>query len=349
MVAQARRGLLLQLDEGAAVDPAGQRAALGRLVREETERLQRRKADHERREAADRAELVDRLAVDTTAEGERMRRYQLDFDRKLHRALNTLLKLRRGEGVGVVGDPAPDDAPEPETVGTVELQSGPVDGPEGGADAEVPQRTENRGLEDDDSVAVGVPSSFGLDPSSILELELLTPAVAAAAAEPAQAGIAAPARPAAEPEGHPTPQDELSPAVVRCPSSVVRCWGGEATSQNEPGPPADAEPISRNEPGPPADGDRIPRNEPSSPGDGAAILQNEPTAPRRVAAPAVPVLVFALVILLAALLSAAFAGARRARRPGGSSPGGAIQPSRRKVPSTFDGHYGTPHHEARPT
>ena len=44
VIAQARRALLLQLDEGVPGDPAGQRAALRRLVREEAERLQRRKA-----------------------------------------------------------------------------------------------------------------------------------------------------------------------------------------------------------------------------------------------------------------------------------------------------------------
>ena len=111
VVAEARRGLLIQFAEGLPGDPAERRAALLGLVREEAARLEQREADHERREAADRAELADRLAVDTTAEGERMRRYQLDFDRKLHRALDGLLKLRRAEDLGVAGDPAPDDEP----------------------------------------------------------------------------------------------------------------------------------------------------------------------------------------------------------------------------------------------
>ena len=261
LIARARRRLLSQLEESLPGDPPGQRAALLRLVQEETARLSQRKAGHHQREAADRAELADRLAVDTTPEGERMRRYQLDFDRKLHRALNSLLKLRRGEDVG---DPAPDRTPEPEPepVGTVELPSGPVDGPEGQAGAAFQPRTQGHSLEDEDSVAVGVPSSVGLDPSSILESELITSAVVREAAAPASAGIAAPARAAAEPESHPIPQDEPSPAVVRCPSSVVRCWGGAGISQNEPSPQAHGDETPQNEPTTPAAGDQMPQNEP---------------------------------------------------------------------------------------
>src|SRR6185437_952270 len=119
--------------------PAGQRAALSRRVGEEMERLAERRAGHERREAADRAELADRLAVDTSAEGELMRRYQLDADRKLERALSGLVKLRRA-GVGVAGDPAPEGGSErePEPVGAVEPAGGRAAGPEGESDAEVP-------------------------------------------------------------------------------------------------------------------------------------------------------------------------------------------------------------------
>ncbi len=111
-IAEARRRMLSQFAAGLPDDPAGQRAALWRLVAEETERLLRRQAGHQRREAADLAELADRLAVDTSPEGELMRRYQLDNDRKLDRAINNLVKLRRG-GVGVAGDPAPDGALRP--------------------------------------------------------------------------------------------------------------------------------------------------------------------------------------------------------------------------------------------
>jgi hypothetical protein len=37
---------------------------------------------HRRREATERSELADRLALDTTPEGERLRRHANDSDRK---------------------------------------------------------------------------------------------------------------------------------------------------------------------------------------------------------------------------------------------------------------------------
>ena len=55
--------------EWLAADPAGTRAALLRLVAEETARLEELKDARQRREAADRSELADRLAVDTSPEG----------------------------------------------------------------------------------------------------------------------------------------------------------------------------------------------------------------------------------------------------------------------------------------
>src|SRR5262249_35934015 len=133
-IAERRRRMLLQFDDGLPDDPAGQRAALLRLVDEETERLLERQAGHQRREAADRAELADRLAVDTSPEGELMRRYQLDNDRKLDRALNGPVKLRRA-GVGGAGGPAPKEPPQPEpaAVGTGRPESGPGGGPQGRA------------------------------------------------------------------------------------------------------------------------------------------------------------------------------------------------------------------------
>src|SRR5262249_38932306 len=84
-IAQAQRRMLRQFDGGLPDDPAGRRAALLRLVDEEMERLLERQAGHRRREAADRAELADGLAVDLSPAGELMRRYQLDNDRKLDR------------------------------------------------------------------------------------------------------------------------------------------------------------------------------------------------------------------------------------------------------------------------
>lgn len=225
LIAQARRQLLHQLEEGLPGDPVDRRAALLRLVQEEASRLDQREAEHHRRESADRAERVDRLAVDTAPEGERMRRYQLDFDRKLHRAINGLLKLRRAEGVGVAGDPAPDRTlgTEPEPARTVE----PRGGPEGEADAEVPPEADGGGPEDDDRLAVSLPASSSLDPSSDLNPEVLVPAAAVAAPDPDSAAVAAPGRPTAEPEGHPVPRDEPGPTadgdLISRIMSVIRC------------------------------------------------------------------------------------------------------------------------------
>jgi hypothetical protein len=159
-VAVARRGMLIQFAGGLPADPAERRAALLGLVHEEVARLEQREADHERRAAADRVELAARLSVDATAEGERMRRYQLDCDRKLHRALNGLRMLRRDEDRGIAGDPAPEDdpGPEPEPVGTVERESGPADAAEGAAAAAVRPETEG------DNPA-GLHSAFSLQPS----------------------------------------------------------------------------------------------------------------------------------------------------------------------------------------
>ena len=122
LVEEGRSQLLDQLTDGEwqAADPAGTRRALLRLVVEETARLEELKEARQQREAADRSELADRLAVDTTPEGERVRRYQLDCDRKLHRALQSLLKLRREEGLAA--DPDVEGVPDP--AGAVEPPNG---------------------------------------------------------------------------------------------------------------------------------------------------------------------------------------------------------------------------------
>jgi hypothetical protein len=284
-IAELRRQMLRQLDDGLPEDPAGRRAALLRRVDEETERLLERQAGHRRREAADRAELAGRLAVDTSAEGELMRRYQLDNDRKLDRALNGLVKLRRA-GVGVAGDPAPDGSsePEPEPVGTVAPESGPEDGPESEAD---PILDPGSGMLDS--------SSSLPDPGSPLR----DPDVS----EPARAEVAAPAGPAAVPEGGLVPRREHGPTT---PAE------GERIPRNEPGPPAEGERIPRNEPGPPAEGERIPRNEPGPPADGGRLIPHPSSlipGPQKMAGPVVPALVCALLILLATGLPTAFAGA----------------------------------------
>ncbi len=160
-------------------------------------------------------------------------------------------------------------------MGTVELQNGPVDGPEGEADAEVPPSTENRGVEDEDSVAGRSP---GRGPGLVSSAPS-GPFVVASSEEP-----------------HPIPRNEpTTPAA------------GNPIAQDDPGPPAHGDPIAQDDPGPPAAGDQIPQNEPSPPAGGDPSSQNEPTGWRRIAHLGVLALIFALLILLTARLSAAFA------------------------------------------
>jgi hypothetical protein len=299
------------------------------------ERLGQRKAAHEKREAADRAELAARLAVDCSAEGDRMRRYLADADRKMDRAINTLLKLRRGQGVGVAVDPAPDDSPEPNPASPIEPDGGGGDGPDGQGQPkdEGGTLTDEGGTLTDEGVAADrLRSSFLRVPSACVELEPSAPAAAEAPADRPLAEVAMPARAAAEPEGHPAPQIEpTTPA------------GGERIPQNEPSPPTDGDQIPQNEPGQPAvreslswtgcgegrdpagrdarptgPGDReeqwggplCPPGTGSTPGtDSERIPQNEPSASRRMAAAAIPALVLVLAVLLLARLSAAVAGA----------------------------------------
>ena len=116
---------------------------------------------------------------------------------------------------------------------------------------------------------VGVPASAG--PVGLIPPKGATPAPAGGEAAPS------------DPHHRPMPQDEPSPAT-----------SGEGIPQNEPTTPAAGDPIPRNEPSPSVGGD--PRSE------------NEPTGSGRIADSSVPALVCALVILLAAGLSAAFAG-----------------------------------------
>jgi hypothetical protein len=110
------RKLLRQLDDGAPEDGAGRRAALRRVVERATARLEVRGAAQADREAADLAELADRLAFDTTPSGELMRRYLHDCDRTVHRAINSLLKLRRAEAAAIrtAGGGQEEPAGEPE-------------------------------------------------------------------------------------------------------------------------------------------------------------------------------------------------------------------------------------------
>jgi hypothetical protein len=125
LMPERERQLLRLLDEGIPTDKAGRATALRRVVERATARLEVLKAAHERREAADLAELADRLAFDTTPEGEQMRRHQVASDRALHRAINSLLKLRRDQGLADETDPggAPDPEPEPGLSGSDEPPS----------------------------------------------------------------------------------------------------------------------------------------------------------------------------------------------------------------------------------
>ena len=317
--------------------PAGRDAAAGAGGDGATEQ---RKAGPDQREAVDRAELADRLAVDTDAGRGADAAVPARFRPQAASCAQQPAEAPPA-GRGSRRDPAPDGTPEPEPepVRTVELPSGP----EGQAGAAFQPRTEGHSLEDEDSVAGGFPSSAGLDPSFILESELRTSAVLLGAAEPASAGIAAPARAVAEPASHPIPQDEPGPAVVRCPPSVVRCWGGEGISQNEPGPPTHGDETPQYEPTTLAAGDQMPQNEPSPPAGGDPISEHEPTGSGRIARLGVPALILALAILPAARLSAAFAG--RIGKPdvpadGKSGPGAAKVNTDRPCPfeSAYRGH-----------
>jgi hypothetical protein len=150
-------------------------------------------------------------------------------------------------------------------------------------------------MRDDEGVAADrlPPSlSFILASSSFVKPEPSAPA----AAEPPLAEIAAPARAAAELEGHPGLQNEPAPPA-----------GADPIAQDEPNPAGDHERIPQNQPGPAPGGEAIPQNEPSPAGGAEENSRNEPTASGRIAALSAPALVLALVIPWAVHLSAAWA------------------------------------------
>jgi hypothetical protein len=226
-----------------------------------------------------------------------MRRYQLDCDRKLHRALGGLRMLRRDEGRGFAGDPAPEDDPAPdpapEPMGTVEPAGGPAAAPE--VDAEAAVRPEAEG----DSPA-GLHSAFSLPPSAFPEEPgLPTPAVAVAAGEPAPAD---PVDPMPLEGGAPAPLDGdgAPPASHR-----------EPMLQNEPRRAPHGERIPRDEPTNPDAPDPIVQNEPGSPDGSDPISPDGPTGSGRIGDRRVPTVACALVIFAAAALSVAFAAPNR--------------------------------------
>jgi len=331
LLAEGRRQLLDQLIGGPAADRTATAMALGRLVEEEVGQLEALLAAHQRREAAERAELADRLAVDVTAEGERVRRYQLDCDRKLHRALQGVLKLRRGEGMDVGDEPAPEGVPEPESEGTVAVPSGPAGGPGGEADPAFDSGAgmigSSRPTPDRLGTAapgpgpcggpVGARDPVGERPDAPPGVG--SPAEAAGPADP-RAGASVRSAEAAGPHGldagvSPDPErplpapDAAEPAraEIGAPAGPAAGPGAVQVSRraNEPDPRT-AEGTPENEPGLPA-AERAPRNEPGLPIGGDPASRNEPAGPRRIAGLSVPALVSALVMLLAAGLSAAFA------------------------------------------
>jgi hypothetical protein len=147
--------------------------------------------------------------VDTTPEGERVRRYQLDCDRKLHRALQSLLKLRREEGGAA--DPDVEDVPDP--AGLVEPPNGLT-----------PTVTD-----------VPVTASGPVAPENGLTHTATTiPAIATATVE------------AIEPEDGEASAQEAAwvPSVAPVSAAADR----QPVRPNEPTPPADGEPVPQNEP-----------------------------------------------------------------------------------------------------
>ncbi len=215
LLEEGRRQLLDQLTDGLAADPAGTASALLRLVEEETARLEELEVAHQEREAADRAELADLLAVDTTPEGEVVRRYQLDCDRKLHRAITSLLKLRRDEGVEVASDSDPDGALGPDAAGPVRTAIDGEDGPAAGPE----------------------PLSLPLD--------------AAATDSPSDA-IAAPSPHPCQPDRHPAPENEPTPpgaAHQITENEPTPPGAAHQVPENEPTPPAAGHQVRENEPG----------------------------------------------------------------------------------------------------
>jgi hypothetical protein len=90
-----------QVDELLPRDEDHARAVLLDIVERVTAPLKTLAAAHCERAEAAAAEQANRLSFDPSAEGERLRRFQISCGRSLNRTLDTLLKIRRaGQGVG---------------------------------------------------------------------------------------------------------------------------------------------------------------------------------------------------------------------------------------------------------
>ncbi len=285
LVEEGRRQLVDQLTEGRSADRAGTAAALRRLVDEETARLEELEAARREREAVHRSELADRLAVDTTAEGDRVRRYQLDYDRKLHRrsiAWRSSAGMTGGGGSGRRGR-----ARAGRTGRAGERPDAGCDGPRGdSADPARSGRTARPSCADGNG---GPGDGDGTGRTG--------------------------ERPDADGNGYPGDREGNGGSdragrrgAGRSGSRLGSGSGDGAPSYNSAAAAADGEPGRQNEPAPRTSGEPSRQNEPSPAAGGDESPPNEPGGSGRIAALSVPALAFALLILLAARLSAAFAG-----------------------------------------
>jgi hypothetical protein len=279
LMEEGRLQLLDQLTEGQADDPAGPAAELLELVEQETARLEELQEARQEREAVDRSELADRLAVDATPEGERVRRYELDCDRKLHRAIHSLLKLRREEGL----------AADPDVQG-VDAPAGPVEP----ANVLTPTLTD-------------VPVTVLISSGAVEPLDRLAPM---------GTDVPVTASGLVERESGLMPMATDLPAIATATAGAIEPEdggdGAQGAISEHPAPPAvaapDREPVGSNEPASPFGGEPGPQNEPDPAVGGDEEPPSEPGGLGWIAALSVPVLAFALVLLLAARLSSAIVG-----------------------------------------
>jgi hypothetical protein len=91
----------LQLKEGLRDSEARAAMALPAIISRTVARLEVLAQGHRERAEADAAEATARLAFDGSAEGERLRRYQMSSNRALLRTIESIAKVRRtGQGPG---------------------------------------------------------------------------------------------------------------------------------------------------------------------------------------------------------------------------------------------------------
>ena len=94
-----------EIDEILAEDRPKFEAGLPAIISRTVARLEDLARGHRERAEADAAEATARLAFDGSAEGERLRRYQMSFNRALLRTIESIAKVRRtGQGPGPTTD-----------------------------------------------------------------------------------------------------------------------------------------------------------------------------------------------------------------------------------------------------